>query len=209
LTGETQCEPGGQKQPDKSLPLTRSGVRPIDSPFSGVASELQRHRKIGPVTIAPENLPDDMAGLQAALAVEREARQQAEARASSAEALIAHYKLLIAKLRREQYGQSSERGRKLLDQLELQLEEAVARAAEDETAAAPVAGPGLRPFTRRKPVQKAGAGALSGASAARAGGGPGTDRVPLLRRQARQARRDHHRDVGGRAAAMEGDPDRA
>ena len=61
--------------------------------------------------------------LQAALAAERQARQQAEARATSAEALIAHYKLLIAKLRREQYGQSSERGRRLLDQLELQLEE--------------------------------------------------------------------------------------
>ena len=38
--------------------------------------------------------------------------------------MVAYYKLQIAKLRREQYGQSSERGRKLLDQLELQLEEA-------------------------------------------------------------------------------------
>ena len=52
---------------------------------------------------------------------------------------MAHLKLLIAKLRREQYGQSSERGRKLLDQLELQLEEAAASAAEDEIAAAPSA----------------------------------------------------------------------
>jgi hypothetical protein len=60
--------------------------------------------------------------LETALADERAARQQAEARASSAEAMVAHYKLLIAKLRREQYGQSSERGRKLLDQLELQLD---------------------------------------------------------------------------------------
>ena len=49
--------------------------------------------------------------------------------------MVAHLKLLIAKLRREQYGQSSERGRKLLDQLELQLEEAAASAAEDEVAA--------------------------------------------------------------------------
>jgi hypothetical protein len=44
------------------------------------------------VTIEPENLPGDIAALTAALAVEREARQQAEARASSAEALVAHYK---------------------------------------------------------------------------------------------------------------------
>jgi transposase len=56
-------------------------------------------------------------------------------RATSAEALIAHCKLLIAKLRRERYGQSSERGRRLLNQLELQLEELEASAAEDEEGA--------------------------------------------------------------------------
>jgi transposase len=91
--------------------------------------------------------------LQAALAAERAARQQAEARAASAEALIAHYKLLIAKLRREQYGQSSERGRRLLDQLELQLEELEASAAEDEAGAVPADSTAVRPFTRRKPVR--------------------------------------------------------
>lgn len=82
---------------------------------------------------------------------ERTARQQAEVRASGAEAMVAHLKLMIAKLRREQYGQSSERSRKLLDQLELQLEEAVARAAEDEIAAADATT--VHPFTRRKPVR--------------------------------------------------------
>jgi transposase len=69
---------------------------------------------IGSVT-TPDNLPDELDALRAALAAEREARHQAEARAASAEALIAYYKLQIAKLRREQFGQSSERGRKLLD----------------------------------------------------------------------------------------------
>jgi transposase len=64
------------------------------------------------VTTAPNNLPDEIAALTAALAAERTARQEAEARASSAEALVAHLKLLIAKLKREQYGQSSERGRR-------------------------------------------------------------------------------------------------
>ena len=43
---------------------------------------------------------------------------------------------------------------------------------------------------KRVPPQKAGAGALSGASAARACGGPSTEGLPLLRRQARQARLD-------------------
>src|SRR5262249_28580269 len=66
---------------------------------------------------------------------------------------VAHYKLVIAKLKREQYGQSSERSRKLLDQLELQLEEAAASAAEDKAAAAPAAGTAVGAFTRRKPVR--------------------------------------------------------
>ena len=96
---------------------------------------------------------ETIAALTAALAAEREARQQAEARACGAEALVAYYKLQIAKLRREQYGQSSERSRKLLDQLELQLEEAAASAAAAEIAAATADSTNVQPFTRRKPVR--------------------------------------------------------
>ena len=105
------------------------------------------------MTTAPETPADDIAALMAALAAERTARQEAEARASGAEAMVAHLKLLIAKLRREQYGQSAERGRKLLDQLELQLEEAAASAAEDAAVAAPAAGTTVGAFTRRKPAR--------------------------------------------------------
>ncbi len=105
------------------------------------------------MTTTPNNPPAEIVALQAALASERQARHQAEARAASAEALVAYYKLQIAKLRREQYGQSSERGRKLLDQLELQLEEAAASVAENEIAAAPADGTAVHPFTRRKPVR--------------------------------------------------------
>jgi transposase len=123
-------------------------LRPIDSPH--------RQRKSGSrhgATIRSVTASETIEALQAALAAERQARQQAEARATSAEALIAHYKLLIAKLRREQYGQSSERGRRLLDQLELQLEEREASAAEDEAKAAPGDGTAVPPFTRKKPVR--------------------------------------------------------
>ena len=77
----------------------------------------------------------------------------AELAASEREALVAYYKLQIAKLRREQYGQSAERGRRLLDQLELQLEEAAASAAEDEIAAAPTGSTTVHPSTRRKPMR--------------------------------------------------------
>ncbi len=44
----------------------------------------------------PETLPEDIDALKAALTAERAARQQAEARASGAEAMVAHYKLLAA-----------------------------------------------------------------------------------------------------------------
>jgi transposase len=42
--------------------------------------------------VPPETLPDDIAALQAALNAERTARQQAEARASGAEAMVAYLK---------------------------------------------------------------------------------------------------------------------
>src|SRR5215468_6478561 len=109
---------------------------------------------IGFVT-SPETLPDDIAALQTALTAERAARQQAEARASGAEAMVSYLKLLIAKMKRERFGQSAERGHKLLDQLELQLEELEASATEDEIAAGsaePDTAP-VRNVTRGRPMR--------------------------------------------------------
>jgi transposase len=105
--------------------------------------------------VTPETLPENIAALQTALAAERAARQQAEARASGAEAMVAYLKLLIAKMKRERFGQSAERGRKLLDQLELQLEELEASATEDEVAAGPAEpeASSVRSATRKKPVR--------------------------------------------------------
>ena len=97
--------------------------------------------------------PDEIDALRVALAAERTARQQAEARASGAEAMVAHLKLLIARMKRDRYGQSSERGQRLLDQLELQLEELEASVAEDEAAIAPPDTTSVVGFTRRKPVR--------------------------------------------------------
>ena len=82
-----------------------------------------------------DTLPDDLETLKAALLAERAARREAEARASGAEAMVAHLKLLIAKLKRERFGPSSEHRRRLLDQLELQLEELEASATQDACAA--------------------------------------------------------------------------
>ena len=66
---------------------------------------------------------------------ERAARLAAEAERSSGAALIAHLKLQIEKLRRELYGTRSERTARLLDQMELELEELEAAATENALAA--------------------------------------------------------------------------
>src|SRR5207237_954035 len=65
--------------------------------------------------------------------------------------IVAHLKLLIAKMKRDRFGQSAERGRHLLDQLELQLEELEASATEDEIAASATSV--VPSFTRRRPVR--------------------------------------------------------
>ena len=69
---------------------------------------------------------------------------------------IAFLKLTIEKLRREMYGWRSERKQRLLDQLELQLDELEASATEDELAAERAAAETtqVEGFTRRKPARK-------------------------------------------------------
>jgi transposase len=107
------------------------------------------------VSTTADTIPDDIDALKAALFAERGARREFEARASGAEAMVAHLKLLIARMKRDRFGASAERGRKLLDQLEMQLEELETTAAENEAAAAPTQPDttSVRPFTRSKPVR--------------------------------------------------------
>lgn len=105
---------------------------------------------------APDTTPNGIDALRAELTAERAARQEAEARAAGAEAMVAHLKLLVAKLGHDRYGASSERGRKLLDQLEFELEELEANAAEDASATdadADKVGAIVSSFTRRKPMR--------------------------------------------------------
>ncbi|MEJ2626784.1 MAG: IS66 family transposase [Pseudolabrys sp.] len=98
---------------------------------------------------------------------ERAARIEAEAHAARAvaensnrDALIADLKLQIEKLRRELYGSRSgsrsERKARLLDQMELQLEDLEAGATEDEIAAEQAAARAqtVRSFERKRPGRK-------------------------------------------------------
>jgi transposase len=126
---------------------------------------------------------EDIESLKQQLVAEREARAAAEARAAeaaaratSAEALIAHLRLAIEKLKRDLYGSRSEHGRKLIEQMELQLEELVANAAEDSAKAelAPKGETIISTHVRRHPVRKP----LPAAPAARAGDRARSDRLP-------------------------------
>ena len=56
------------------------------------------------MTSTADSLPDDIETLKAALLAERAARQESEARAAGAEAMVAHLKLLIAKLKHDRFG---------------------------------------------------------------------------------------------------------
>ena len=109
------------------------------------------------------DLPDDIATLKAALIASRAevARVEAEAAAARMQlaehhALIVALKLQIEKYKRERYGPRSERIARLLDQLELQLEEAESSATEDELAAEKAAAKTshVAAFTRRRPARK-------------------------------------------------------
>jgi transposase len=91
--------------------------------------------------------------LRAELAATKAELAQARAVVSTSEAMIAGLKLEIALLRREQYGRSAERTARLIDQLELQLEELVTDAAEDRVRAENTTK--VATFERRKPVRKA------------------------------------------------------
>ncbi len=114
---------------------------------------------------AVDSLPDDVETLKALVLAAHIKLEKAEAEATrvaadaaSAQALIAHQKLVIEKLRRELYGSRSERGRKLLDQLELELEDMEASARQDELAAERAAKSAGQTFvpahTRSHPVRK-------------------------------------------------------
>ncbi len=77
---------------------------------------------------------------QAARIASEERAAIAESRASGLEAEVETLKLTIAQLRRDKFGASSERGARLIDQLELQLAELEERIAQDG-AAAEIAAP--------------------------------------------------------------------
>ncbi|MEZ2148267.1 IS66 family transposase [Bradyrhizobium sp. DN5] len=103
-----------------------------------------------------ENLPEDIEALQAALLAARAELASVRAQQSDDHALIAHLKLQIKKLNRDRYGPRSERTARLLDQLELTLEELESSATEDELEAemAATRTTKVASFTRKRPSRQ-------------------------------------------------------
>ena len=106
--------------------------------------------------------PSEIAVLRAALAA-AEARAaaaeeeltQARAVVSASDAMIRHLQLQIAKLRREQFSHSAERHARLIEQLEMQLEDLETDLGQDRAKTdAAVAKTTVAAFERRRPARK-------------------------------------------------------
>ena len=76
-----------------------------------------------------------LAAERSALIAERAERAAEQAALASAENTIAYLKKLIARLQHDRYGASSERSRKLVEQLELQIDELTTAQSEAKTKA--------------------------------------------------------------------------
>ena len=102
----------------------------------------------------PAQLPDDIIALKAMVVRESAARAAAETKVQDRDAEIANLKLTIARMQRDRFGSTSERGSKLLDQLELQLAELETGEAQDKAevaihSPAPVPGDDVQKPARR------------------------------------------------------------
>jgi transposase len=93
-------------------------------------------------------MTDEIEALRAALVAAEARARSAEARASSAEVQVAHLKATIARMRQDRFGASSERNKRLLDQLELELEDLETELAEG--APAEEASPDTQPSSPRR-----------------------------------------------------------
>lgn len=96
-----------------------------------------------------------LAAAEARAAAAEEELTQARAVVSASDAMIRHLQLQIAKLRREQFGHSAERHARLIEQLEMQLEDLETDLGQDRAKTdAAVAKTTVATFERRRPARK-------------------------------------------------------
>src|SRR6516165_7114630 len=147
-------------QPGGALPIAPSAIRPNAKAFTAngfeeiptpraletseipdIVAQYAQGARNAPLVIpcstmsTNDSLPDDVETLKRLLLASNAELAQARAEATSAEALVVHLRLMIEKLKRGLFGARNERKARLIDQMELQLEELEAAATEDEIAA--------------------------------------------------------------------------
>jgi len=106
------------------------------------------------MTTPCDHLPTDLAAAHAMILAQREMLTIARSEVTVSRLELERLKLMLAKARREQFGQSSERGKQLIEQLELAIEDIEETQAEVETKAeivAPEAAKERRARTPRPP----------------------------------------------------------
>jgi transposase len=105
------------------------------------------------VTPSSNPLPTDLAAAHEMIVAQREMLRLAQSELTVSRLEIERYKLMLAKARREQYGQSSERARHLIEQLELAIEDLEETQAAEEAKLEMTAPNGVKEKQARAPRQ--------------------------------------------------------
>jgi Transposase C of IS166 homeodomain len=116
--------------------------------FCGESASIAR------VTTPSDPLPTDLAAAHEMIVAQREMLRLARSELTISRLELERYKLLLAKARREQYGQSSERARHLIEQLELAIEDLEETRAAEEAEVA-IAAPEAVTEKRAQPELRA------------------------------------------------------
>jgi transposase len=156
-TGECRRKPGVPRRPGDCGRLTQGALAGAIFPvgyaqIAGVTSPREH-----PIDGLPNDLPNDLASAHAMILAQRELLAEREAALTEAQSdakvralEIERLKLQLAKARREHFGQSSERSKLLVEQLELAIEDLEETQAEEE-ARAEIAAPEPSKAQRRRP----------------------------------------------------------
>ena len=115
LTGGCRRQRGAHRLPVKLWPFDS------EQKSGGIFSD--EYGWVVIVTTPSDPLPADLAAAHAMILAQRELLTLAKSEVSIGRLEIERLKLMLAKARREQFGQSSERGKLLVEQLELAIEE--------------------------------------------------------------------------------------
>jgi transposase len=128
LTGGCRRQPGVRRLPVKLwlIDSRRKSGEIFNSEYGGIV-----------IVTTPSDppLPADLAAAHAMILAQREQLTLAKSEVTVGRLEIERLKLMLAKARREQFGQSSERGKLLVEQLELAIEDLEETQAEQETKA--------------------------------------------------------------------------